>query len=173
MVSFILALLCSLVIVVADQLSKYYIASNFLLGESEEFINGIVNIVYVQNRGAAWGMMSGKTLILLCFTIVVMVICIAVMIKTWNKNRLLFWSLSLVFSGGSGNLIDRIFRKGTVIDFLQFAFWQKFPVFNIADCAIVIGGAILVICCIIDTVNEYKQKRKTEEQLHKVSNEDN
>ena len=67
--------------------------------------------------------------------------------------------LSLVVSGGIGNLIDRIFRNGKVIDFLHFEFWPSFPVFNVADCAIVVGVGLLILYFVIDTVNEYKSKK--------------
>ena len=67
--------------------------------------------------------------------------------------------LSLVVSGGVGNLIDRIFRDGKVIDFLHFEFWPQFPVFNVADCAIVVGVGLLILYFVIDTVNEYKFKK--------------
>ena len=56
-------------------------------------------------------------------------------------------------------MYDRIFRNGNVIDFLHFDFWPTFPIFNIADCAIVIGAGLLILYFILDTVKEFKIKR--------------
>jgi signal peptidase II len=75
---------------------------------------------------------------------------------------LLFWAICLVLSGGIGNMIDRIFRSGNVIDFLHFEFWPQFPVFNVADCGIVIGAGLLILHFIIEAVNEYKARKQVE-----------
>ena len=159
MVSCILAVICGIFIIAADQLSKLYIISNYSLGESSEFINGLIDIVYIHNRGAAWGMLSGKTWILIVLTLVIMLACVIFLIKIGTKNKLLFWSLIVVVSGGIGNIIDRVFRDGNVIDFLHFEFWPQFPVFNVADCAIVIGAGLLLLHFIVDAYKEAKNKK--------------
>lgn len=159
MISCILAALCGVLILVFDQLTKYYIMSNFHLGESCDFIKGLIDIVYIHNEGAAWGMLSGKTWVLICFTVLAMVFCGYFFVKYGKNNKLMLWGLALVVSGGIGNLIDRVFRDGKVIDFLHFEFWPQFPVFNVADCAIVIGVGLLVLYFILDTLNEMKQKK--------------
>ena len=159
MISYILALVCGILILIFDQLTKYYIMSNFYLGQSCDFIKGLIDIVYIHNEGAAWGMLSGKTWFLVVITAVIMVVCIYSLIKMGKKNKLLFWAICLVLSGGIGNMIDRIFRSGNVIDFLHFVFWPDFPVFNVADCAIVIGAGLLILYFLIDTVKEYKTEK--------------
>ncbi len=162
MVSCILGIICGLLVIAADQLSKLYIMNNFALGEGTDFINGLIDIVYIHNRGAAWGMLSGKTWILLGVTIAIMAVCVYLLIKIGFKNKLLFWAIVLVVSGGIGNIIDRIFRGGNVIDFLHFEFWPQFPVFNVADCAIVIGAGLLFLYFTIETVKEIKDKKQVE-----------
>ena len=57
-------------------------------------------------------------------------------------------------------MLDRVFRQGNVVDFLHFEFFPSFPVFNIADCAIVVGAGLLILYFIIDAVQEEKQKRE-------------
>ena len=104
------------------------------------------------------GYLEGHTWGLLAMTIVIMLICLALLFKWGAKNKLLFWAMSLVLFGGLGNMIDRIFRDGNVVDFLHFEFWPTFPVFNVADCAIVIGVALLVIYFIFDTIKDMKAK---------------
>ena len=162
MVSCILAIIVSAAVLAADQLTKLYIISNFGLGEGCGFIKGLIDIVYIHNRGAAWGMLSGKTWFLVAITAVIMAVCLYLLIKTGKKNKLLFWAICLVLSGGIGNMIDRISRSGNVVDFLHFEFWPQFPVFNIADCAIVIGAGLLILHFILETFQEIKDKKRVE-----------
>ena len=159
MISYILAVLCGALLILVDQLTKYYISANFLLGESREFINGFINLTYIHNRGGAWGLLYGHTLILVPITVVIMALCIFLYVKYGKKNRLLLWAISLVLSGGIGNMIDRIFRGGNVVDFLHFEFFPSFPVFNVADCAVVVGAGLLILYFILDTIKEEKQKK--------------
>jgi signal peptidase II len=156
---YIIAVICGLGVLGLDQLTKYYIMSNFALGEGTDFIKYIVDIYYIHNRGAAWGMLSGRTWLLLVITALVMVFCVGFLIKNGNGSKLLLFSMTLVISGGIGNMIDRVFRNGNVIDFLHFVFWPDFPVFNVADCAIVIGAGLLILYFLIDTVKEYKTEK--------------
>ena len=158
MISYILALVVGAAILAADQYTKYLIMTNFSIGEGTDFIKGLIDIVYIHNKGGAWGILEGHTWGLLAMTIVIMLICLALLFKWGAKNKLLFWAMSLVLFGGLGNMIDRIFRDGNVVDFLHFEFWPTFPVFNVADCAIVIGVALLVIYFIFDTIKDMKAK---------------
>ena len=159
MISSVLALVCAALALGIDQLTKLYIMSNFSLGESKNFIDGLLNLVYIHNTGAAWGVFSGRTWLLVGLTAVVMVFCVVLLIKGFGKQKIMTWSLSLVISGGIGNLIDRVFRNGNVVDFLQFDFYQSFPVFNIADCCIVIGAGLLILHYLLETIEEFKQKK--------------
>ena len=158
MITYIIAALAGLFVIGADQYTKYFISSNYTLAESHTFIPKIIDITYVKNSGAAWGMLSDRTWLLISITTVVMLICIALLLKYGTKNKLLFWAMALVLSGGIGNMIDRIFKGGSVVDFLHFTFWPQFPVFNIADCAVVLGAFLLVIYFIIDLFREQKAK---------------
>ena len=166
MISYILAVLCGALIILADRLTKYYISVNFVLGESREFINGFINLTYIHNRGGAWGMLYGHTYILIPLTAVIMAVCVLLYIKYGNKSRLLLWAITLVLSGGIGNMIDRVFRGGNVVDFLHFEFFPSFPVFNVADCAIVVGAGLLILYFILDAVREGKQKKLNPESEH-------
>lgn len=160
MVSYILALVCGFAVLGVDQYTKYYIAAHYTLAESSPFLPGFLDITYIHNSGGAWGMLSGYTWILLSATIVVMLVCITMLLKLGLKNRLVFWAITMVLFGGIGNMIDRIFRDGNVIDFLHFEFFPSFPVFNIADCAIVAGAGLLLLYFITETVNDSKRKKQ-------------
>lgn len=163
MISSILAVITGLMVFVADRLSKYIVSHTFVLNESKEFINGFMDFVYINNPGAAWGMLSGKTWFLVLLSVVLLIFGIIVFVKYRNASQLFLWAFTFVVSGGLGNLFDRIFRKGLVIDFLHFEFWPSFPVFNLADCAICLGAGLLILYFVLDIIKESKEKSKTKE----------
>jgi signal peptidase II len=133
-------------LVLLDQATKYY-ALNFLskIG-SISIIDNIFNLTYVENRGAAFGMLQNQKwfFVLVAFAVVSFIVYY---LKT-NKNmsRLYQVSLVLILAGAIGNLIDRI-RLNFVVDFFDFIVW---PVFNVADICVVIGGILLSYIIIFD-----------------------
>ena len=161
MISYILAIICGILVLAADQISKFKILDIYAdnTGKSYDFIKGIVDITFTRNGGAAWGMLDGKTWLLISLTIVVITVCIVLLIKMGLQDKFMFWAICLVISGGLGNLIDRIFRGGLVVDFLHFTFWPSFPIFNIADCAVVIGASLLIIYYIKSTLKDLKKTK--------------
>lgn len=162
MISYILAILSAGLFLGVDRYTKAYFEPLMNTGESKDFIKGFIDLTVISNEGGAWGMLSGHTWILLSITLVVMLVLIALLLRFGLKNKLIFWSVCLVLSGGLGNMIDRIFNDGKVIDFLHFEFWPTFPVFNVADCAIVIGAGLLILYFVIDIVKESKKDKIAE-----------
>lgn len=160
MVSYILAAITGVIVLAADQFTKYFISNNFEMAKSYEFLPGVLDITYIHNDGAAWGMLGGYTWLLLSITIVVMLACIALLLKWGLRDKIMFWSAMLILSGGVGNMIDRIFRGGNVIDFLHFEFWPTFPVFNVADCAICVGAGLIILSLFKSIVDEQRQKSR-------------
>ncbi len=171
MVSYILAVITGIIVLAADQLSKVFISKNFEMAKSYEFLPGVLDITYIHNDGAAWGMLGGYTWLLLSITIVVMLACIALLLKWGLRDKVMFWSAMLILSGGVGNMIDRIFRGGNVIDFLHFEFWPTFPVFNIADCAICVGAGLIILSLFKSILDEQKQKTRAAATTHAQENE--
>lgn len=102
---------------------------------------------------------------MLSVTIIIMLICITMLLKFGVRNKLMFWAVVLVLSGGIGNMIDRIFRDGNVIDFLHFSFFSQFPVFNIADCGIVIGAGLLVLYFVLDIIKDNRAKKEAARRI--------
>lgn len=164
MISYILAIICGVVFLAADQISKFYIISNFELGESTQFLKGFIDIIYINNKGGAWGILEGQTWTLLSITAILLIVCFTLILKLGKKNKIMFWAITLILFGGVGNMIDRIFRDGNVVDFLHFEFFPTFPIFNIADCAVVIGACLLVFYFIYDSYRDSKLKKKKLEQ---------
>ena len=157
--SFVLAIATAVIFLAADQITKYIVMTNMTLGETVDFIDGFLDFTYIHNDGGAWGMLGGERWLLLGVTSVVMVAIIIFLIKNARKSLLLFWAGCFVISGGFGNMIDRILRDGNVVDFLRVRFID-FPIFNIADCAVVIGAGLLILYFVLDTINDIKAKRQ-------------
>lgn len=156
--SAVLAIICGLLIVGADQLTKYLVTVMMDPNEVITLIPGILNLNRIPpNTGAAFGMLSGQTWFLITVTCVIMIICVAMLIRRSFDSRLMFWALCLVLGGGVGNLIDRIFRGGSVVDFLEFGFFD-FPVFNVADIAVCVGAGLIILYFIIDFVRDSRRK---------------
>lgn len=108
-------------------------------------INEIFHLTYVENRGMAFGLFKGGRIGFIIATVLIMAVLIVLFVKTEKCNRTawLKGGTALVLSGAVGNLAERI-TKGFVIDFLDFRI-INFPVFNIADIAVCIGAAMLII----------------------------
>ncbi len=121
-----------------------------LLGESIPIINNVLYITSHRNRGAAWGILQGQMWLFYVITIVVIVGIIYYLHKAARGKMLLGVSLALMLGGAIGNFIDRVLRK-EVVDFIHtYIFSYNFPVFNIADSALVIGVILLMIQMLLD-----------------------
>jgi len=142
MINFIYVLLAFICIAV-DRISKIYISTHFEIGESLPVINDVFHITYYLNNGAAFSILKGRVSFLVCFTIIVLAAIVGFVILKKPKSKLLMVSITLIFSGAIGNLIDRM-TTGQVVDFLDFTL-INFPIFNFADCCVVVGAIVLCI----------------------------
>lgn len=134
----------SLITIVLDQIVKYLVTSSMELFKSIKVINNFFYITYVQNEGAAFGIMKNSRWIFITLAI----IAIIAMVRYILVDKKIFMdeaiSYALILGGIIGNLIDRIIF-GYVIDYADFyIFGYNFPVFNIADACMVIGFIIVV-----------------------------
>ncbi len=142
------AILIALVVIL-DRLTKMWVVSKIDAVTVIPVIPGIFNIVHAENPGAAFSMLAEapeqwRSIVLIGISFVVMLF-VAVLLWRPLESTLMRVSLPLVFGGALGNLIDRIFR-GTVTDFLQiFLGTYEYPSFNVADSAISIGAALLIL----------------------------
>lgn len=116
-----------------DQLTKYLVVNNFSLHQSVPVIKNVFHLTYVQNRGAAFGILQGHSTFFILITVVVIGLLVYFYRELPLENFFNWLGLGLALGGTIGNLIDRV-RVGYVIDFLDFRIW---PVFNLADSAIV------------------------------------
>ena len=149
-----------LIIIALDQISKYWVVNNIGLTDSFVVIPKEIDFVYVKNTGAAFSFLSDTTYGIILLSCISVIFCVGViwfMIKKKPQHKLLTISLALMLSGAIGNVIDRIFR-GYVVDFIETTF-IKFPVFNIADIAITIGAALVIIYVLF-----FEKSKNTDEE---------
>lgn len=141
-------------LIAADQLIKAWALHSLKAVDTIPLIQGVLHFTYVENRGAAFGILQGKTAILSAITGVFLGLMILALLLKIIKKASMVWTFSLIIAGGIGNLIDRVFR-GFVIDYIDFRL-INFPVFNLADCCVVIGIFVLLIYQVAD---EFASKR--------------
>jgi len=141
-------------IVLADQFTKVLVVGYFQYGESREVFS-FFNLVRVHNTGAAFSFLANaggwQRWFFVCLGLAVAV-GIIFMLRRHGDQKLFSWALTLILGGAVGNVIDRLVH-GYVVDFLDFHFrvlaplfhGGHFPAFNIADCALSVGAALMVV----------------------------
>ena len=131
------------ILVIADQVVKFWVRANIPLGESIPFLPHIMDLTYTQNTGAAFSILREHTWLLTLLSAVLVVIVALPVARRFITGRLGLVAATLVLAGGIGNLIDRI-ALGYVTDMFQTTF-MDFAVFNVADSCLTIGVVLLVI----------------------------
>jgi len=136
-----------ILILLVDQLSKLYIDRTMIIGDTRAIIDGVLSLSYVHNRGAAFGIMQGQSWFFLIMAAIVIIVLVFFNVK-YSPERWLQYATGLIVGGSLGNMIDRWFN-GAVRDFLSVGWW---PVFNVADMAIVCGGALLMLYILLNDI---------------------
>ena len=156
-----------LLVILLDQLTKYWVVQNFTLGESKPVIKGVFHFTYILNRGAAFGMLADQRWIFLILsTVSISGIYLWLILRSKKIGYLFGTAMSMVAGGGVGNMIDRVwngevFGSGAVVDFLDFcAFPELWSwIFNVADAAVCVGAGLVVLAVIIDEVKLSKEEK--------------
>ena len=148
-------------VITLDQVSKLLAVAFLKGGDSFVIINKVLRFTYVENRGAAFGMLDDKRWIFMILSTLGIAAMAVFLFKFATGEKLLSLSLAFVIGGGIGNMIDRIFL-GFVVDFIDF---YAFPgvwmwVFNIADSFVCVGAGLIMLYIVLDTVKEAKAKGK-------------
>ncbi len=130
-------------ILALDQYTKYLAATKLINYHTIPLIKNVFHLTFVENRGAAFGILQGQKWLLIVVTSTIIIAMVYYIIKSKPNSRLLLASFSMVIGGAIGNLIDRV-RLGYVIDFLDvYIYSYNYPVFNIADSFVVVGTIFL------------------------------
>lgn len=152
-------IIISTLVFALDRISKILVVNKFKYLNIYTVIEDFFSITYVKNTGAAWSLFENKQLLLITISIIFLIFLIKTILKEQlnNKENLFY---SLIIGGIIGNLYDRIFLN-YVIDFLSFEiFGYNFPIFNLADLAIVIGTITLIISILRSEKNDRSKRRK-------------
>ncbi|OYD06639.1 signal peptidase II [Paludifilum halophilum] len=135
--------LAALAVLLLDQVTKWFVLQRMSLYESIPLWDDVFYITSHRNRGAAFGILQNQQWLFIIVTLAVVVGIVVYLTKIRREPPLMSWSLALILGGAVGNLIDRV-RLREVVDFLDFRL-INYPIFNIADSAIVIGVGILMV----------------------------
>lgn len=133
------------VLIILDQLSKYFAVLYLKDKPSIKIIDGVFELFYLENKGAAFGMMQGQKVFFVIIAVVILAAIIYVLLKTPNQKKYIKLHIVLVMiaSGAIGNMIDRI-RLDYVVDFLYFSL-INFPVFNVADIYVTVAAVLICV----------------------------
>ncbi len=146
-----------------DQLSKG-LARIFLGQDKVVSLGGFGELRQIRNPGTAFGLIEGRSLTLFLGSVAVFVVLIVVLWRWGGPGSAVFQAgMGLIIAGAVGNIIDRI-ALGAVIDFIDLGFWpmRSWPVFNLADLAIVLGVGIVLVLVIRDSVRQRPREGKIE-----------
>ena len=142
-----------------DQFIKMLVITNLKPIETVAFIPGFLNFTYVENIGAAFGMLSGLGWVLITLTSLTILVLLVFIFRYKHHSFLSYTSCIMIIAGGIGNLIDRI-AFGYVVDYIHVQFFPY--VFNFADCCVVIGAILFAIWYLF--IMEKKEKGEVPKQ---------
>ncbi len=155
---YIISAITVIILVILDQITKWQALTKLKPIKNTVVIKGFLDFTFVENRGAAFGILSGKRVFFILLTVVVAAGIIYSFYKL-PKTKEYNWlkcGLVLVLSGAIGNVIDRAVR-GYVVDFLEVTF-IKWPVFNLADIYVVVGACFILFLSLFVIKEEEKKE---------------
>ena len=137
--------LLAILLIAVDQISKYFAVTNLMNNQPWVIWDGVFELHYLENRGAAFGMLQDQKILFILIAVIILAIIVYVLVKAPYQKMYtkLHITLAFVASGAIGNLIDRI-RYDYVVDFLYFSL-INFPIFNVADIYVTLSSIYLVI----------------------------
>lgn len=142
------AILCGAIIFIlsfADQMVKSVVAGNMTPGQTIQFIPGLLRWTYTLNEGASFGILGGQTIMLILIALFGIGMGAFFLIKDKIRHFTGFAAFVLIIGGAIGNLTDRLFNGGLVVDFIDINELFNFAIFNLADCCICVGAVFMVI----------------------------
>ena len=170
--SIIYYFLISVAVVILDQLSKFIAVKYLMPVSSFPIIKDVIHFTYVENKGAAFGMLQDQRWVFMVISTVMIAVLIFIMVK-YKKyfHPLMLIGIAFVFGGGIGNMIDRTLL-GYVVDFIDFTL-INFAVFNIADSFICVGVGLMLLDVILKKSDlSFLDDKKSEKDTDNETNAD-
>lgn len=170
--NYLLSFFVFAILIAADQVTKILAVQHLKNKPPVDIIKDVLQLTYVQNTGAAWGMMSGWQTFFIILTSLMFVAVVFVYIITPMRKKYcaLRWILVILGAGAIGNLIDRI-MNGYVHDFIYFKIID-FPVFNVADICVTVSMFVMIFLVIFkykdddfDYIKDFFNKNKKVENV--------
>ena len=151
-----------ILLIAIDQLIKFAILSTIgVSSKSITILPHVLQLTYVENSEAAFGLFSSKVLLIILDIVIIIAIIKALITTKYELEPKTKLGLSIILAGGISNLIDRLFR-GYVIDYIDISEIFNYPIFNIADCYIVVGIILMMATLIIKTIKTEETTQKTD-----------
>ncbi len=154
----VITILSIVLLIAIDQIFKLLAIEYLEPLSSFPVLDGIIQLRYAENTGAAFGSFSGYTTILSVFTSIILVVALYFLLSKKIPKGFYYVCTTLIIAGGIGNLIDRIFR-GYVVDYIEPLF-VNFAIFNFADILVTCGAIVLVIWTLYDIYRDEKKARE-------------
>ena len=152
----LLQIAAAVLIVVLDQVSKVWALNTLRTGGDITVIPGVFYLSYATNNGAAWSMFAGQRALLILVTVAALFLMLFILKKGFIDTPLGRWGIHFVLGGAIGNFIDRALRTdGRVIDLFDFRL-INFPIFNVADVFICIGGGLFALFVLQTAIREHR-----------------
>lgn len=153
------AILFSIGWVILDQLSKLWAVQTLQIGRALPVFGRVLQFQYLENRGAAFGILQGNILFFTVLTIGAVGLLLYMLYRYHHLTRWYSLALALIIGGAIGNLIDRM-RLGYVIDFIRvdLVSFFDFPIFNVADIGVTVGVCLLALLLIVLPESVWEKK---------------
>lgn len=166
----LLPLILTLLVILVDQITKALVVKfiqPYTIGA--QFFGDFLRIIHVYNTGVAFSFGAGwsdiaRKVLFSAIPVIILILVLVIYFRNNDFTGLQRWAIAGIVGGGFGNIIDRIFRSKGVVDFIDVKFYglfglERWPVFNIADSAVVVCGILLIISFIIAIFAESKDKK--------------
>ena len=165
----ILSIAIIILIPILAEVIRYFVVANLMPDGVVHAVPSVLDFVYSENRGVAFGMFQNGTVFFAITTAIVIIVAAIFLVKNYKKSKLFTISLSLIIGGGLGNLYERIVH-GYVVDYLRLSFFP--PVCNFADYCISAGTVCLLVYLIFFSDFLKSDKKKKSDESGAAADED-
>ncbi|MEG2002095.1 MAG: signal peptidase II [Clostridia bacterium] len=158
----IIEILLGIAIVAIDLITKALVDANIPLGSSIVVIEGVLNLTYVRNTGAAFSILNNQMTLFYIITPIALVALGYILVKHHKDSKLQNFALVVTIGGILGNFYDRVVYQ-YVRDMIEVKFIE-FPVWNVADMALCVGVGMIILALVLEMIKEYKTNKENKKK---------